>query len=197
MCCQQGRNISFGTQRKKMLYFVNMALGLLISILFPFIIFSGKEFRAVFISTVHTLHSINPKQVENLGFLSDPCLLNTAMTRAQSLVAVVGEPLTLCLFGECSHIWEQYLLACNEMKGLFGISYKKLEEQMQSNKDNLRKLHQLISETTVKTREEDVYLSEEDDSIIQEANVGTQCETRHGKPVLRPEKTLTHSLGLI
>ena len=179
-----------------MLYFVNMVLGLLISILFLFIISSGKEFKAVFISTVRTLHSINPKQVENLGFLSDKRLLNTAMTRAQSLVAVVGEPLTLCLFGECSRIWEQYLFACNEMKGLFGISYKKLGEQMQSNKGNLTKLHRLISETKVKTREEDVYLWEEDDSIIQEENMGTQCETRHGKPVLRPEKNTNPLTGV-
>ena len=162
---------------------------MLINVL-SFLFLLGKEFKAVFISTVRTLHSINPNQVDNLGFLSDPRLLNTAMTRAQSLVAVVGEPLTLCLFGECSHIWEQYLLACNKLKGLFGTDYKKLAEQMQSSKDNLTKLHRLISETKVKNCEEDVSFSEDDDgeSIILDENVGTESEKKHGKPVLRSEK---------
>lgn len=62
---------------------------------------SGKEFRAVFISTVRTRHLAEtpPKSAKyitecdgdfgDFGFLSDHKLLNTALTRAQSFVAVV------------------------------------------------------------------------------------------------------------
>lgn len=35
------------------------------------------------------------------GFLSNVKLLNTAITRAQSLVAVVGDPVSLCSIGKC------------------------------------------------------------------------------------------------
>ena len=174
---------------KKIAVFCENSSWFLISILFLIIFSLGKEFRAVFISTVRTLHSIDPKQVENLGFLSDPRLLNTAMTRAQSLVAVVGEPLTLCLYGECSHIWEQYLTACNELKGLFGINYKKLAEQMQSSKDYLPKLHRLISETKVKNHQEDVYISEDDESVIPDENAGVESQKKHRKAILRHEKS--------
>ena len=35
------------------------------------------------------------------GFLSSARLFNTAVTRARSLVAVVGDPLALCSVGKC------------------------------------------------------------------------------------------------
>ena len=35
----------------------------------------------------------------DFGFLSDDKLLNTALTRAQSFVAVVGDPVALCAIG--------------------------------------------------------------------------------------------------
>jgi hypothetical protein len=38
------------------------------------------------------------------GFLSNVKLLNTALTRAQSLVIVVGDPLSLCLVGKCRFV---------------------------------------------------------------------------------------------
>lgn len=67
----------------------------------------GKQFRAVFLSTVRTFRPwvrILPEAVGNevdLGFFSSPKLLNTALTRAQSLVAVVGDPVSLCSVGKC------------------------------------------------------------------------------------------------
>ncbi len=38
------------------------------------------------------------------GFLSNVKLLNTAITRAQSLVAVVGDPISLCSIGKCRYV---------------------------------------------------------------------------------------------
>lgn len=78
--------------------------------------FVGKQFRVLFLSTVRTRHTCKHKQTpikkkeqlledstEDLdyGFLSNYKLLNTAITRAQSLVAVVGDPIALCSIGRC------------------------------------------------------------------------------------------------
>lgn len=38
------------------------------------------------------------------GFLSNKKLLNTAVTRAQSLVAVIGDPVSLCTIGRCRYV---------------------------------------------------------------------------------------------
>lgn len=79
----------------------------------------GKQFRVLFLSTVRTRHTCKHKQTpikrkehlledstEDLdyGFLSNYKLLNTAITRAQSLVAVVGDPIALCSIGRCRYV---------------------------------------------------------------------------------------------
>ena len=72
----------------------------------------GLEFRALFISTVRNMQQ-KPEITEiNLGFLSDPKLLNTALTRVKSHVAVVGNAKTLCSVGTCQKIWIKYLQHC-------------------------------------------------------------------------------------
>lgn len=90
----------------------------------------GTEFRAVFISTVRTQHlaEVPPRIPTNasecdgefgdFGFLSDQRLLNTAFTRARSLVAVVGDPVALCAIGECMTVWRTYLKHCQNMKSI-------------------------------------------------------------------------------
>ena len=79
----------------------------------------GKELRALFISTVRTDHTC--REVERLQnsdsppdfqFLTDPELLNTAFTRAQSLVAVVGDADSLCTIGNCQVAWEELIKRC-------------------------------------------------------------------------------------
>ena len=62
-----------------------------------------------------------PDEIYDYGFLSDHRLLNTAMTRAQSLVMVVGDPTALCSEGECSQTWRKYLEKCEEKGTLFPI----------------------------------------------------------------------------
>ncbi|XP_035696319.1 helicase with zinc finger domain 2-like [Branchiostoma floridae] len=80
----------------------------------------GKQFRAVFISTVRTRATCDPNNDKNsYGFLSDSKLLNTAMTRAQSLVAVVGDPRALCSRGECQRVWQRFISECEKNKSLF------------------------------------------------------------------------------
>ncbi|KAI2667799.1 Helicase with zinc finger domain 2 [Labeo rohita] len=45
-------------------------------------------------------------------FFDDIRALNTALTRAQSLVIVVGDAGALCCFGKCSKIWRSYIEHC-------------------------------------------------------------------------------------
>ncbi|XP_019641872.1 PREDICTED: helicase with zinc finger domain 2-like [Branchiostoma belcheri] len=80
----------------------------------------GKQFRAIFISTVRTRATCDPKNDRNsYGFLSDSKLLNTAMTRAQSLVAVVGDPHALCSRGACQRVWQNFISECEKNESLF------------------------------------------------------------------------------
>ena len=86
----------------------------------------GKQFRAVYISIVRTRSALNKVELTMLpkvnwrnaprsysyGFLSDRGLLNTALTRAKSLITVVGDPLALCSVGDCQRTWERYIETC-------------------------------------------------------------------------------------
>ncbi|XP_069507003.1 3'-5' exoribonuclease HELZ2-like isoform X1 [Ambystoma mexicanum] len=76
----------------------------------------GREFRVVIISTVHTRESIvnSSSSSPNLEFFNEARVLNTAMTRAQSQVIVVGDAVALCSFGKCSKIWKHYIQECVE-----------------------------------------------------------------------------------
>ncbi|XP_025107228.1 helicase with zinc finger domain 2-like isoform X5 [Pomacea canaliculata] len=105
----------------------------------------GKEFRALFISIVRTRHLLESDHMKRLlqdaeaiggiadfAFLSDPKLLNTALTRTQSVVAVVGDPVALCAIGECIQIWRTYLKHCTNMRSVHPISmnYEAIKNQV-------------------------------------------------------------------
>lgn len=47
--------------------------------------------------------------VFDYGFLSNKKLLNTAVTRAQSLVAVIGDPVSLCTIGRCRYVYKEII----------------------------------------------------------------------------------------
>ena len=94
---------------------------------------AGKEFRALFISTVRTsltCQSFHRCQSESKSlyweFLSDPKLLNTAITRAISLVAVVGDAISLCTAGDCRGNWRDFIRRCQERGTLHGVSYEEI-----------------------------------------------------------------------
>ena len=63
-------------------------------------------------------------------FLSDPKLLNTAVTRARCLVAVVGDPVSLCTVGNCRTIWRNFIYRCNQMGGLYGTTVDQLKNEV-------------------------------------------------------------------
>ena len=99
----------------------------------------------MFISTVRTRNLLDSEHVakalmeaESVGgvadfaFLSDRKLLNTAMTRTKSLVAVVGDPVALCAIGECIQIWRTYLKHCHNMRSIYpdNINYESIKNQV-------------------------------------------------------------------
>ncbi|KAM6972573.1 putative helicase with zinc finger domain isoform 1-T1 [Aplochiton taeniatus] len=107
----------------------------------------GKQFRVLFLSTVRTRHTCKHKQTaikrkeqlvedstEDLdyGFLSNYKLLNTAITRAQSLVAVVGDPIALCSVGRCRKFWEHFISICHENASLHGITFEQIKAQLEA-----------------------------------------------------------------
>lgn len=95
----------------------------------------GKQFRAIVLSTVRTLQtctsgkSITGEELD-YGFLSNARLLNTAITRGQSLVAVVGDPVSLCSMGKCRKLWEKFIRICYDNDSLYGISWQTLQTQL-------------------------------------------------------------------
>ncbi|CAG06126.1 unnamed protein product, partial [Tetraodon nigroviridis] len=107
----------------------------------------GKQFRVLFLSTVRTRYTCKHKQTaikrkeqlvedstEDLdyGFLSNYKLLNTAITRAQSLVAVVGDPIALCSVGRCRKFWEHFISICHENSSLHGITFEQIKAQLEA-----------------------------------------------------------------
>lgn len=62
-------------------------------------------------------------KIKDYGFLTDPRLLNTALTRAKCFVAVVGDPVALLTIGSCKDLWKKYLEAAD----LYGMDRKELQ----------------------------------------------------------------------
>ena len=83
--------------------------------------FVGEEFQAVFLSTTEPINedgnTLNPTKSP-----SDRYVFNTVLTRAKSLVVVVGSPLVLLnveehmikLYGDKGRCWSTYLKSCLE-----------------------------------------------------------------------------------
>ncbi|XP_025971845.2 3'-5' exoribonuclease HELZ2 [Dromaius novaehollandiae] len=74
----------------------------------------GREFRVIIISTVHTSESLRSSASHHLEFFNEARVLNTIMTRAQSLVVVVGDAVALCSHGRCSKVWKRFIQECIE-----------------------------------------------------------------------------------
>ena len=97
----------------------------------------GMEFRAVFVSTVRSRHHASRMMsscVGEFGFLSDAQLVNTALSRTQSWLAVVGDPVALCSVGNCGTLWRTFLKHCYKVGGVHpsDLSLEDIWQQSQS-----------------------------------------------------------------
>ncbi|XP_046642833.1 probable helicase with zinc finger domain [Daphnia pulicaria] len=120
----------------------------------------GKQFRVIILSTVRTRNTCVNEEKERkrrkcpflqagkdeyeleeeedneedeeaqFGFLSSARLMNTAVTRARSLVIVVGDPLALCSVGKCRKLWHRFIEACRDQNSLYGISWMQLRSHL-------------------------------------------------------------------
>ncbi|KAM9284821.1 3'-5' exoribonuclease HELZ2 isoform 1-T1 [Morus bassanus] len=79
----------------------------------------GREFRVIIISTVHTSESLRVSASHHLEFFNEARVLNTVMTRAQSLVVAVGDAVALCSHGQCSKVWKHFIQQCIEKGSVF------------------------------------------------------------------------------
>ncbi|XP_048870239.1 probable helicase with zinc finger domain [Brienomyrus brachyistius] len=114
---------------------------------------AAPPFRVLFLSTVRTrascrqgapgrgvpggawprgslLEAEETMEDRELGFLSSPRTLHFAMLRAQSLLAVVGDPVALCTVGKCRRIWEHFLRRCASEGSLQGALLSEVLERI-------------------------------------------------------------------
>ena len=68
--------------------------------------------------------------IQYFRFLSNAKLLNTALTRAQSLVAVVGDPVALVSVGKCRKLWERFIEIAAEKNSLLGFNQDTLKSHL-------------------------------------------------------------------
>ncbi|XP_067648510.1 probable helicase with zinc finger domain [Eurosta solidaginis] len=166
----------------------------------------GKQFRAVFLSTVRTRATCLPQMMNamlgpggmmqhgmgapggapgedaDFGFLSNSKLLNTAITRAQSLVAVVGDPVALCSIGRCRKVWERFIEICDENKSLFGITWSYLRSQLDG--VELKRgyvLNPLAPEFIPRAMQPEAYLRDQTAMYLMGA-AGGNANNHHGGP---------------
>lgn len=77
----------------------------------------GREFQAVFVSTVRSsLKMMQEDAYQGQGFINNPQALNTVISRARSLVMIVGHPLPIVHDESLSN----YAQACDTSGTLFG-----------------------------------------------------------------------------
>ncbi|KAI4888968.1 hypothetical protein NFI96_014931, partial [Prochilodus magdalenae] len=81
--------------------------------------FQGQERRVIIVSTVRSENEfIKIDQVFNIGFLNNEKRFNVAMTRARSLLIVVGNPIIL----SSDSTWSRFIQYCTDEGGYTGLN---------------------------------------------------------------------------
>lgn len=161
----------------------------------------GKQFRAIFLSTVRTRRTCagvgGGSQSDDMdyGFLSNSKLLNTAITRAQSLVAVVGDPVALCSIGRCRKVWERFIEICHQNKSLYGITWSLLRSQLDG--VELKKtyvLNPLAPEFVPRAHQAEAYLRDQQSNLNMQQQQQFQQQYHHQQSQ-QPYQLPIHHLG--
>ncbi|KAF6733805.1 putative helicase mov-10-B.2 [Oryzias melastigma] len=88
--------------------------------------FQGQEKKIIMISTVRSsTNYVKMDQDFNIGFLSNEKRFNVAITRAKSLLIVVGNPLIL----RTNPVWEKFINYCLDKKGYTGFPLEKTDNE--------------------------------------------------------------------
>ncbi|XP_070695392.1 putative helicase mov-10-B.1 [Pempheris klunzingeri] len=88
--------------------------------------FQGKEFNVILVSAVRSNPKLTAhKQQFTLGFVDDEKRFNVAMTRAQALLIVIGDPRVL----KADQIWNRFIHYCSKEGGYRGITVSEEEEE--------------------------------------------------------------------
>ena len=118
--------------------FINVAYNLKIEI------FIGLEYSLLFISTVESLE-LSGRPFDVLKSFCHPAVFNTAITRSQSLVVAVGNPLVLMMseatIDEPKWCWREFVLRCMA-KNTFIVS-----DNLENPNDKVRDQFQRILES--------------------------------------------------
>ncbi|KAK5923711.1 hypothetical protein CgunFtcFv8_000656 [Champsocephalus gunnari] len=88
--------------------------------------FQGKECNVILVSTVRSYPKLTAhKQQVTIGFVNNEKRFNVALTRAQALLIVVGDPRVL----KTEPIWNKFIHYCSEEGGYRGITVSDGEEE--------------------------------------------------------------------
>lgn len=95
-----------------------------------FEILPGREFRVVVLSSVHNRNSLLSPGAPTSEFFTEPRVLNTVMTRAQSQLVAVGDAVALCSSGACRKLWKSFIRECIEHHSVFpeDLSLEQIEQ---------------------------------------------------------------------
>lgn len=82
--------------------------------------FQGQEFNVILLSTVRSDENLRNYDLKyKLGFISNPRRVNVAITRAQALMIIVGNPQLLC---QDPH-WRSVIKYCFDNGGFRGCDF--------------------------------------------------------------------------
>ncbi|XP_033943961.1 putative helicase mov-10-B.1 isoform X1 [Pseudochaenichthys georgianus] len=100
--------------------------------------FQGKECNVILVSTVRSYPKLTAhKQQVSIGFVDNEKRFNVALTRAQALLIVVGDPRVL----KTEPIWNKFIHYCSEEGGYRGITVSDGEEEEEEEEDALPNVH--------------------------------------------------------
>jgi len=101
--------------------------------------FQGQERTAIFISTVRSSENfLKFDALHQLGFLNNEKRFNVALTRAQALMVIVGNPYLLCK----DKGWLQLIEFCLENNAYTGCDKQSLLETIETEKANPNRLQE-------------------------------------------------------
>lgn len=137
----------------------------------------GQEYDIVIISIVRTKEECSDYE-QLLGYLSDPKLINTSLSRSKSMVYVVGNAYSMLNLGSCTGLWHNYIELCNQLK-----TFNSLTISHADLKTLLKRKRNSISFKWMRETDADLILEilAEEKSKFSPKKINTKKERRNSK----------------